>query len=362
MFAWTLVSPDLFGNPAHGLWWAPGITFNYNEVNTYCGAVALLLTPLALLSPSAGRRRWALFLLALAALAAGVVYRAPLLYDAAQALPFLRNAANHRLLLVVQFALALLAALGVEALREAPAGSAGAWPGGWRLGVGLLALGGVGAPWLLGDSVFQLPAGDLAAAGAWRDGLLRALALLALGAGLIATVLALRARRPRAAGAALALLPVLALADLWQAHGDYNPIVAPAAYYPATATTRFLQAQPAPTRVTRLIPPSVNLVYGFSLLTGYDALTPRLYDELITFIDPQIPRNNRRHFNAVDPLQSRIWNLLGVSYVLAPPGDDPNYLPDVRQETPGGATAGPIAGANRPGQTFVSSHANLAAI
>ena len=40
-YAWTLVSPDLFGNPAHDTWWARKT--NYNESNAYAGVLPLLL-------------------------------------------------------------------------------------------------------------------------------------------------------------------------------------------------------------------------------------------------------------------------------------------------------------------------------
>ncbi|MGI8588913.1 MAG: hypothetical protein ACR2M0_14705 [Chloroflexia bacterium] len=355
-FAWTMFSPDLFGNPAHADWWAPGITYNYNEVNSYIGVLPLLLVPLAFFGRDRAGRHVAIFLALLALLAAGVVYHAPIIYGAFTSLPFLRTAANHRLLLLVEFALGLLAALGVQHLISSPP----------RLRIVLLptaglALLGIGVPLAAAGPIFALPAALSAAVGVWEAGLWRGGLLLLVGGGLLAAI-CLAASRPRTARTGAYLLPVLLLADLWGAHADYNPTVAAADYFPPTGVTRFLAAQPGLSRSTDLLLPNTNLAYGLPILTGYDAVEPRLYGELVSYIDPMIPQNRRRHFNANDPLQSRIWNLLNVGFVAAGPGSDPNYLADIRQETGTGQTVGDIRGASQPGQTFTATHDNLAAV
>ncbi|HMA34759.1 MAG TPA: YfhO family protein, partial [Chloroflexia bacterium] len=362
-FAWTLVNPDLFGNPAHHDWWAANN--NYNETNSYSGIVPLLLAPLALAVRDRAQRRIAVFLLGLLLLAAAVVYHVPGIYQAATLLPLLRNAANHRLLLVVEFALGLLAALGVEALTQqfqaAPAPARRQLVAGVIAWTGLVGLLGVGLPQLI-PGFFELPAGVPFAVQAWQTSFWRTTGLL-LGAGVLLIALAGRGpRRPRLARGALILLPLLVLADLWQVRGDYNPAIAPTDYFPPTAATRFLQQQPGLFRSIGLLQPNFNLPYGLALLPGNDAVTPRLYDELTNYIDPLIPRNNRRHYNPVDPLPSRIWNLLGVRYVLASPGVDPNYLLDVHQDLSSGETLGEIRGPRQVGQTFVATHDNLAEV
>src|SRR5690242_11715419 len=78
-YAWTLFSPDWFGNPARHTDWG---SLNYNETNNYAGLVPLLLAPLAFAWPktprAVGQRGLALFLAGLGALALAIVYQAPL--------------------------------------------------------------------------------------------------------------------------------------------------------------------------------------------------------------------------------------------------------------------------------------------
>jgi hypothetical protein len=63
-----------------------------------------------------------------------------------------------------------------------------------------------------------------------------------------------------------------------------------------------------------------------------------------------------------DSAHSPLLNMLDVRYLLMPPGEDPNYPPDVRQDQGSGDIVGEIKGDNRPGQTFTSGADNLAQI
>ncbi|MDQ2807249.1 MAG: YfhO family protein, partial [Chloroflexota bacterium] len=110
--AWTLVSPLLFGTPIHSDWW--DMWTNYNEAANYAGLLPLLLLPWALRGRA--QRGLALFLIGGALLAAGVAYHLPVVFDAWTRLPLLQTAANQRLIVLVQFALALLGAVGLQAV------------------------------------------------------------------------------------------------------------------------------------------------------------------------------------------------------------------------------------------------------
>jgi hypothetical protein len=103
--------------------------------------------------------------------------------------------------------------------------------------------------------------------------------------------------------------------------------------------------------------PNINLIYGLPDLRGYDALDPRLYVELAVRAAPGGMRATPGGFNT-----SRVLDLLNVRYVMSAPGDDPNYVVDVRQEASSGLTVGEIAGQTQPGQTFTSQADNLAGI
>ncbi len=361
-YAWTLATPNLFGDTARGTWWDTGS--NYSEVNAYVGALPLVLALLAFATRDRARRLLAGFLVVLGLLAAGGAFHwvgiAPLL----AALPFQAGAANQRLILLIEFALALLAALGAETLLTAPAPRRRLALGFAASVAGAVALA-VGVPLLLGAHWFRVPAGDAAALATWRGALARAGIALA-AAGAIGALVLVRRRLPgRAVAGAALLLPLFAGADLWQAHADFNPTIAADAYFPATATTTWLQGRPGTFRSTApgwILMPNTNLVYGLSVLGGYDFVMPGSYYELIAQIDPQLQQFTTGGFTPFDQLRSPLLNLLNVRYLLMPPGRDPNYVADIVQEQSSGAVVGPIAARNRPGQTFLSNVDNLARI
>ncbi|MGI8588914.1 MAG: YfhO family protein [Chloroflexia bacterium] len=357
-YAWTAISPDMFGNPAHLDWWDP--VANYNEMNIYCGIAPLLLAPFALFGRDRQRRYLALFLLVLMALALGIVYDWPVVRAALGTIPLLRLGATGRLAVFAEFALALLAGLGMDRLQECLPRERLRLLGALAVVALATLVMGVGLPAALAHSYFLLPTGLDPALKTWSDALTRSLVLISATAALIALLVLLM--RPRLRSVALIVLPLLLWADLWQAHGGYNSTVAPAGYYPPTAMTQFLRAQPGYFRSVSagwLLMPDTNLVYRLDDLGGYDALMPQSYYDTVLRIDPVLrPDYGYSPFHI---LQSRLLNLLNVRYLLLEPGDSPNYRPDVAQEALAG-NVGEIQARNKPGQTFVATHDDLAQI
>jgi hypothetical protein len=365
-YAWTTFTPDLWGNPARHTWW--GTEINYNESHNYIGVMTLILVPFALFAEDRLKRRMAFLLAALAALALGVAYHAPVLYDMVLALPGMSLLLNTRMVLVAQFALSLLAALGVEALLRWLPEQRRRLAFGLALCVGVLLAVGVAVPALWAHDFFGVPPNVPQPNMVWQEALWRVAAVIAICGVVLGAVAALWAIRPRIARPALALVPIVLLADLWLAHAGYNPSVVRDEYYPQTTATRFLQEQQrqegGPFRVIAggagpvgVFMPNINLIYGLSDLRGYDALDPRLYVELAVRAAPGGMRATPGGFNT-----SRMLDLLNVRYVMSAPGDDPNYVVDVRQEASSGVTVGEIAGKTQPGQTFISQADNLAGI
>ncbi len=358
-YAWTLFSPNWFGNPVQQTDWGP--LQNYNETNNFAGVVPLLLAPLAFAGPEArARRGWAVFLAGLGALALAVVYQVPLLQKLVAAVPLLNLSQNQRLTFVAELALGLLGALGLEALLQAGArGSRGLRVALAVGGTALLGVG-VGVPWGWAGSVFGVPAGDAAIQVLWQQNLWRTAGLLLAGTAIILAVWRWGGRR---AALGFALLPVLLAGDLWQAHGDYLPTTARADYYPATPATTFLQSRPGLFRVVGInwaLLPETNLMYGLQSLAGYDGLQPRPFRDLAAQLDP-----TRDMWPGVQPFHqvaSPILNLLNARYVLVPAGIDPNVFPDVNPNVRATTRTGPIAGSARPGQTFVAQHDFLTSI
>jgi hypothetical protein len=362
-YAWTLFSPDLYGNTAHQTWW--DFQTNYNESNNYNGILPLLLAPFALLVRDRAQRGLALFLAAGTVVALGIVYHWAVIYDVALALPLMQLGANNRLTIIIQLALALLAALGVEALRQHLARRRGRLLGGVLLLTLALLAGGIGVPWVFTHGYFEVPVGNGAAQQVWQAALARGAVLIGLTGVVLAGVLALGAARPRWRRALAVLLPLVLLADVWPARWDFNPTVARADYFPDTPVTRFLRAQPGPFRTVAtewLLMPNTNLYYGLADLRGYDAIEPQLYKELAVRIDRTIRPSGGGGFNPFHNVQSRVINPLNVRYVLAAPGEDPNYRTLVDQNNRYGHTLGEIRGTNQPGQRFIAGADNLARI
>jgi hypothetical protein len=366
-YAWTLFSPDLFGNPAHRDWWGP--ILNYNEVNTYVGLVPLALAPLALLARRRGQRTLAALLVAIAFLSLGVVYDWPLLHGALQGaldfVPLVGIGANQRLLLLAQFALALLAALGLDAVISRLNDKNRTLPFALAATVLSLLLVGVGGPALFGTRFLPSLLESITASATWQAGIAHVVLLSILTFAILITALLLRNVRPKISYAALAMLPLLLGVDLWLARSDYNPSLPIGDYFPSTSASDYLKSQPGPFRVVGAnftFLQNSNLVYGLADLRGYDAIAPQTYHDLARQIDPAIPEAAGGGLHPFSTVESPLLNLLNVRFLLLPPGDPAGYVVGASQEKNGGLTVGKIAGENRPGQTFVAQHDYLAEV
>ena len=357
-YFWTALVPDLFGNPAQHNWWAT--VSNYNETNVYCGLLPWLLAPFALRRRDRHTQALAVLLIVASLVALGTVYGWPLIRGAVQAIPLMQLVAGGRLVVLVQFALALLAALGAEALLERLGERQPRRL--WALAVILPAVGG-GAlvfPVLIAQGVFLLPA-DATVRATWTAALVRSTAVLLPTVALLAAVLVLGQRRP--AWGRIAFLGGVGLlaADLAAVHSTYNPTVDRSAYYPATPLTDYLRTRPGLFRFAALdatLMPNTNLRYGLANFAGYDALLPRSYHQAVVRIDPQVPALGYTPYHI---LQSPLLNLFNVHYLIASPDHDPNYRSDQRQEI-GGHFAAEIQGTQQIGQTFVAGTDQLAEV
>ncbi len=360
-YLWTLVTPDLFGNPAHHNDW--NLPSTYIDNNIYSGLLSLILAPLALLTRDRARRATALFVLIMSLVIAGAVYRVPGIYDLVTRLPVLGLAANRRLVLFFPFALGLLAALGLDALRQRGRSRRMVGAG----GAALLAVlgGGIALPWLGEHTLLSLPTILPDPDAVWQAALLRAAGVWGVSAVLlgVAGLVAWR-RRGKWRGALWLAFPALLFLDLWQARGDYNPTVAPADHFPPTAVTRFLQQQPAPTRSTGIgavFPPDTNIWYDLTDLRGYDAIEPQSYRDMVSQIDPAMQSRPGGAIVVFQGVRTPMTNLLGVRYIVAGPNANLDYQLIARQETPG-QSVGELLPGRLVGQTFVAPADRLAGV
>ncbi len=226
----TLAAPDLFGTPVNGTWYAGPDWSHFAETCAYLGLPALALAVAALLLR---RDRATLF-----AGTAGAVSLLLMLgkytpaYRAVGAFPLLQSTRlPARFALTFSLSLALLAALGLDALlRESVARRRRR-----ALAVGaalLLGLGGM-AYWLGGEA--RAPDPELAVTGRAWPATLEAIRANATGvlrrtAGVLGlTIVALAPLATRRPPRALAALPVVILiaADALQWGATFNPVIPP---------------------------------------------------------------------------------------------------------------------------------------
>lgn len=291
-----LVLPDLYGNPARGTWWGP---FNYLATAVYAGALALPLAALGIAGCFSDRRRlaWAGLLL----FSAAAAWHAPGLTQLLGALPLLGDALQHRLLVGVELALAILAGFGVE--RWLAGGGRAAL---WGMAVGLALLASAAALYVAEWSGRGLLGGELRWAG-W---------VLVVWLGLWLSLRLLPAQRARFA----VVLTLIAALDLVAAHRRFNPGLPLRDLYAETGAVEFLRGKPGRVAATgAALRPNAAMVYGLDDIRGDDSLKPRPYEDILSELGTHHPA----FFTPIERWQSPWLDRLGLRWVLTPPGAAP---------------------------------------
>ena len=300
----TFLLPDYLGSPIDHNYDGPGV--NYTETMAYAGILTL---PLALYGALHRRRRVVLLFVTLTAIGFLSIVGTPF-YRLVIAAPGLsRGLFATRFILLVDFGLAGLAALGVDRLvrRE-------------RLRHGRAVLGGsfvaslVGVGWLtLGRPGTSLPASYILPLGA------RATAVLALGAGAVAVMM----RVPSWSGRMSVALILVSASDLWMTGYRFNPFHAARPVYTAQPPIGDLRSVPGvrpryASIGTYILPPNAAMVHGLYGLDGYDPLIALPMVELVGVAEDQLAR---AHSNFLGPFRpataaSPIFDLLGVDNLV----------------------------------------------
>lgn len=345
----ALVCPYCLGSRLRGdvpLDIVPGID-NFNELNGgYVGLLSLFLAGIAIALRA--RRGIDLFFVVLGGLAFCVAYTIPPVSTTIHALPLFRVSANTRSLLLLAFALSVLAGRGVDLLMTAPEAKVrhilkaiqklvAITATGVALIAACLLLGVIG----FGDKLLE-KAGGWAIAKATIEGYQQVpeqfLALLPRyynrlvplliwrGTGLVvllvlsALAISLAAGLGRMRHAFAWALPGVLILDLFSFGQDYNPSIPPRLAYPSHEAIEILRAQPGLFRVLALnggMPPNTNLLYGLSEVRGYDALETEFYHRFLaaTGSYPEPYRHFRTRF--FSNFESRLIDLLNVKYLIS---------------------------------------------
>jgi hypothetical protein len=340
----ALVCPYCFGSHLRGdlpLGVLLGVG-NFNELNgAYVGLISLVLVTVAIMLGN--RRGFDLFFLLLGGTAFCVTFAIPPVFNVINALPLFRASINVRMLLILAFALSVLAGRGADLLMLAPEAKARQVVKRVRLililGIVVVAL--VAASLLLvattfrekildearnrivskvqqGETFQQSPERYLALLPGYYDRLIRLLVregtglivLLVLTSLAISLVVTQGKRRRSLAWT----LPAVLTLDLFSFGRNYNPSINLEKEFPSHAALEFLQRQPGLFRILWLdggLPPNTNLIYGLQEVRGYNALETEAYQR---FLRATGPYTRTLYFSN---FESRLVDLLNVKFVIS---------------------------------------------
>lgn len=254
------------------------VLVNYNERTLYAGVVAVLLALVAVVTRGDWRRKAPFALLAFLGLA--IPLHLPGLYQLVTHLPAFELVQNQRLHFVWAMGLAVLAAFGLQAVLDRPAGDR------WRLGamlaalavgvVGVAAAGASGAD--VGDTITHFLTGrDFQSDGVLALTTVAWYLLLAVGVGLALLAARRWPARVWAAGVAIVLLAVL---DMGHFASGFQPMAPESkAIPPRTPAIQFLQERRDEGRILGAggtLPNDWSLTYGLHDIRGYDPPQPTL--------------------------------------------------------------------------------------
>ena len=349
----ALVCPYCFGSHLRGdlpLGVLLGVG-NFNESNGgYVGLVSLVLAGFAI--ALGARRGLDLFFLVLGGLAFCVAYAIPPVFNLIHALPLFRVSVNTRLLLLLAFALSVLAGRGTDLLMAAPEASARRIV---RRVLTILVAAIAAVAIVAGSLLFtvlnfrerileeagarivakagretfqQSPEPYLALLPRYYDRLVRLLVregtgrvvLLALtGLAIILAVRPVSGRRRLAW-----MLPGILVLDLFSFGRNYNPSIPLDRDYPSHGAIEFLRNQPGLFRVLALnggLPPNTNAVYGLNDIRGYSSLETEAYHRFLAATG-EYPQHHQRHLNILyfSGFESRLIDLVNVKYLISDRG------------------------------------------
>lgn len=302
----TFLLADYLGSPIDGNYDGPGV--NYTETMLYAG---LLTLPLALYGVRHRHRRAALFFATLTVVGLLSIFGTPF-YRVVLAAPGLsRGLFATRFILLVDFGLAGLAALGLDRLLRRDRQHRG---GLMLLGGSFVALASAVAWLTLVRPGTSLPGSYLRPLGG------RGLAILVLGGAAVAVMV----RLPSWAARMAVVIVVVSAADLWATGYRFNPFTDARPVYPVKPPIGELQAVPGPRPryadigSSSLVPPNGALVYGLYGLAGYDPLIPVPIVELVGIAEDQLARARSNFFGPfrAGTARSPVFDLLGIENVV----------------------------------------------
>jgi uncharacterized membrane protein YfhO len=297
------IAPDYFGNPATLNYWG---TWNYGELIGYVGMLPLILAIFSMFYRKDKKTLFfgSVFFVSLILSLPTFVAKIPFLLH----IPFVETSQPTRLLVLVDFSLAVLAALGFDYLLKTKRKTHIIYPLIFILAI-LIAL------WIF------IPKEHLLVV---RNNLILPTMLFAFSLISFCGILAFKDRKKLTIITCLIVLIVVSF-DLLRFGWKFNAFTQKSYLYPTTQTISYLQKQKGQFRIattdSRILPPNFSSIYRIESVDGYDPLYLRRYGELIAAIESNNPGiNTTLGFNRIVAprnYESRLMDLLGVKYLLS---------------------------------------------
>ena len=319
------IAPDFYGNPATLNYWG---VWNYGELVGYVGIVPLVFGLFAIFSRRDKKTIFysgVLFVSLLFSLPTGISALPFVLH-----IPFLSTAQPTRLLFLVDFSLALLAAFGLDSFLKEKKKTI-FYP------LILLSLVLV-ALWV----IVYIFAPNW---GISRENLLIAksnlrLPTLLFGITTFTFIVLHFLRGKKVVFAFSTIIIVLTVFDLLRFGWKFTPFTNKTYLFPKTKAIEFLEKQNGQFRImttdNRILPPNFSTIYRLQSIDGYDPLYLRRYGELIAASERGKPDITAPFgFNRIitpHNSNSKIIDLLGVKYVLSLTDIDSKKLEKVFEE------------------------------
>jgi hypothetical protein len=304
------IAPDFFGNPTTLNYWG---VWNYAEFVGYVGIFPLLTALFALFYRRDKKTAFFGMVLSVSLLFSlpTIIAQLPFLFH----IPFLSTSQPTRLLFLVDFSLAFLAAAGFDLLIRHKTNKI-------ILPTVVIILFFV-LSWLfvlLGGKFFPIPSEHLFTA---KRNLYFPTSILFSLLGII--ILLIFVRKIDIRKGLFVVLIGITLFDLLRFSQKFIPFVQKEYLFPETQSLSFLQKDQSLFRImstqSEIMPPNFTVMYGLQSLEGYDPLYLRRYGELMAAIGrgrPDIsgPFGFNRIITPHNP-DSRLIDLLGVKYILS---------------------------------------------
>ncbi len=301
-------TPDYFGNPATLNYWG---VWNYAELVGYIGVIPLLFVIISLFFI---KRRmilfyWVLVLSALVFSTDNFFARLPFVLK----VPLLSTSQPTRLLFIVDFCFAVLAALGFDSVLKKKIN--------YRriLYSSLFPILVYGFLWW--STYGQFFTKELEDSLVSRRNLYIPTFLAIIG---IVFLFIYKKASARYQSIFVQLVLIVIVADLFRFGWKFTPFTNHEYLYPSTKTIDFLQSQPGIFRIMstddRILPPNFSMMYKLQSIDGYDPLYLRNYGELASSIVRNAPDISPFSFNRIISVKNsnhKLIDFLNVKYVLS---------------------------------------------